>query len=157
MHTFQLHVWELFVFAHEIGHIVAGHIESDDAVWKANHEMAMIDCFQENSSYAKETQADILAYLFTQECLFGLGYSSSELADDRPLLLSIVKLFDLLFLIGSRESKSHPDPTDRLCNIAVAVYGENVAQILADGFRIDKYFERLFEQPIVAKPGSQDP
>jgi hypothetical protein len=153
-HSVQLHVWETFVLAHEIGHIAAGHLESE-ALWHAEPALAMLDVYQENSSHAKEAEADLLGYTFTRNSILKNqavpGSNSTSSTDDGPLFLLVIKLFDLLYLIGSRQSDSHPDPIDRLCNICLAVYGEDAAEKLAESYSNQEILVEMLGRPLLPK------
>lgn len=151
-HAYQLYVWELFVLSHELGHLVAGHLEQENS-WVCNHAFGMVDTYIENESHQQETEADILGYVMLRECLYQTqtkqANKGQRQTDDRPILSSVITLFDLFFLLGSRESQTHPDPLDRICNIAAAVYGNPLAKQLASTYGDHKLIAELFSKPII--------
>lgn len=161
-HAHQLYIWELFVLAHELGHLAAGHLE-DESSWMCNPQLGMAEIYVQSSSHRRETEADILAYLILRECFYHekTTHSSGNLEDidDRPLLSAMISLFDLFYLIGSRESHSHPHPLDRICNIVSAIYGESLAETLASSYEDLNLLTGLFKDPVapLLKPRSFKP
>jgi energy-converting hydrogenase Eha subunit C len=155
-HSGQLHGWEILVFCHELGHIVAGHLNRHDA-WSINASLGMIEAFKENESHEMETEADILGYIMARKywAKHGSGDESavSQEFDDRFVFANMIGLFDLLFLLGAKESASHPDPLDRICNIAAFVYGEAFAEIVASSYGDVALIADLLRKPLLAPTG----
>ncbi|MFZ2085456.1 MAG: hypothetical protein WAU92_13245, partial [Candidatus Sulfotelmatobacter sp.] len=62
----QLHGWETFVFCHELGHIVAGHLNTRE-YWSSDASLGMVETFKEDESREMETEAGILGYVMARE------------------------------------------------------------------------------------------
>jgi hypothetical protein len=130
----QLHGWETFVFCHELGHIVAGHLNTRE-YWSSDASLGMVETFKEDESREMETEAGILGYVMAREywakqSSTGESAAAGEL-DDRFVFGNMTTLFDLLFLLGAGESKSHPNPLDRVCTVAAFVCGDALAETVA--------------------------
>jgi len=155
-HSAQLHGWEIFVFCHELGHIVAGHLNRQ-GVWSVNPSLGMVEVFRENESHEMETEADILGYIMAREC-WAKNLSTDESAvrrefDDRFVFANMTGFFDLLFLLGAKESGSHPDPLDRICNVAAFVYGHAFAEVVARSYGDFSLIEDFLRRPLLAPTG----
>lgn len=155
-HAAQLHGWETFVFCHELGHIVAGHLERQE-FWFSNASLGMVETFKENESHEMETVADILGYVMARE--YWTRQSSAEESpvkqesDDRFVFGNMTSLFDLLFLLGAEESQSHPNPIDRIFNVAAFVYGDEFAEAVARSYRDPGLIADLLGKPLLAPAG----
>lgn len=149
-HCMQLNLWEMFVLCHEVGHILCGHLDKKEFLVKSVF-LGMADTLEENKNHEMEVEADIVGFILLRE------YANKELfhqredwTDDRPFLAAMITLFNLFYLLGATESRSHPHPLDRLCNIAAAVYGERFADMLARSYDNHDLLAELFKNPIHA-------
>ena len=151
-HSYQLHMWELFILAHELGHFVAGHSE-EAGNWILDPVFNMVETYQGNTSHQKEFEADLHGYRMLRGSMYRRLHNplmkDNKLWDDRPLFLNIISLFNLLSMLGSRESHTHPDPLDRICNIALIFYGELFAKLLASSYEDGDLLGELFAKPLI--------
>jgi hypothetical protein len=58
-------------------------------------------------------------------------------------------LFDLLYLIGSRESTTHPDPLDRMTALCGTLYGLAFGEGMAASYGKPDLLAELLEKPLV--------
>jgi hypothetical protein len=147
-HSQQLHLWEIFVLAHELGHVISGHLGVGDSCRPS--PFGMLETYIENESHIQEVEADVVAYRLLRRHAHSREGVKEELIDQQ-LLLAVTSLFDLLFLISAGDSQTHPDPLDRLGNIVARVYGENVADRLAKTYEDRGLLRAFFNEPFVAK------
>jgi hypothetical protein len=147
-HAPQLHVWEMFVLCHEIGHIVCGHLDSPQFMLE-NPSLGMVQTLAENKDHVMEAEADLVGFLLLREyATKGVAAGSLPQDDDRWLLGTLITLFNLFHSIGAAESRSHPHPLDRLCNVTAAVYGEQLAEVLARSYDNYDLLAEVFRNPI---------
>lgn len=148
LHAMQLNLWEMFVLCHEIGHILCDHLDNKEFLTK-NISFGMLETLEENKNHQMEVEADVVGFLLLRKYAKKMLFTQSgDLEDDRPFLFAMITLFDLLFLLGSAKSLSHPHPLDRLCNITEAVYGKSFADKLASSYENNDILVELFEKPI---------
>lgn len=148
-HNQQLHLWEIFVVAHELGHVISGHLEEGDTC-RPSPTFGMLETYMENESHIQEVEADVVAYRLLRRHAQSMEGVKQELIDQQ-LLAAVTLLFDLLFLIGAGDSKSHPNPLDRLCNIVAEVYGEDVAERLAKTYETRGLVKSFFSESFIAR------
>ena len=148
LHAVQLNVWEVFVLCHEVGHIGAGHLADRD--WKPNAALGMVQSSSMDFTHGQELDADLFGYLI----LRGWYYRNEARKgpeDDRPLLAHVMNLFDLLYLTGSRESTSHPDPLDRIVFLAGTIYGSAFGDGVAASYGRPELLAELLDRPLVPR------
>jgi hypothetical protein len=148
-HHQQLHFWEVFVLAHELGHVISGHLEDGDGFHRSP-TFGMLETYMENESHIQEVEADVVAYRVLRRHAHSMEGAKEELLDQQ-LLAAVTLLFNLLFLIGAGDSKTHPNPLDRLCNIVAEVYGEDVAERLAKTYEDRGLLQSFFNEHLIAK------
>jgi len=153
LHARQLHVWETYVLCHEIGHILCNHLDNKSFIFN-NPSLGMASTLIENRFHQMESEADLIGYIllrkFFHKKLSGSTSNQMEKVDDRELFSHLISLFDLFYLLGASQSKSHPHPLDRLCDIALNVYGKQVEQILFNSYENHELLAELFEKPLIA-------
>lgn len=155
-HATQLHLWEMFVLCHELGHALAGHLDRDE-LWSQHPSFGMLESFREDESHEMEMEADLLGYILLREHFYMRvlkeAVHDDQRFDDRPFFLPMITFFDLMFLLGSSESATHPHPLDRLCNITEAIYGKKKADELANSYDDPPSVIGVLSQPLTAPAG----
>jgi hypothetical protein len=112
---------EAFVLGHEIGHVIAGHLE-DEA--RLIHDPALsFAAYAENSSHKDEYEADTYGYVAMR--------SFFDFADAKLRLGALVATFDVLMMIGAGESSSsHPSAADRIHHLVKLHFSEHTARLV---------------------------
>jgi len=159
LHARQLHVWEMYILCHEIGHVLCNHLDNKSFVFN-NPSLGMASTLIENRFHKMESEADFIGYIllrkFFHKELSGRAPNQMEQADDRELFSHLISLFDLFYLLGAAQSKSHPHPLDRLCDIALNVYGKEVEQILFNSYENHELLTELFKKPLITSNSGLD-
>lgn len=147
-HGMQLHIWEMFVLCHEVGHVLCGHL--------TDKELMISDVITEtppnaadHSAREMEVEADCIGLLLLKEYVAKVMPNAFPLGDDRLLLSHLITLFNHLSELGIRESASHPPSLTRLCNMVEFVYGEALAQTLQDSYRDNSLIRKIFGTPLI--------
>lgn len=123
-------MWRLFVLAHEVGHIRAGHF-ADQAQWDAR-EFGLVETFVEGRTIDEEHQADLHAYWLLRGAVARMGIlgPSEGIKLDRFLWQGVEGFFHMLGAVGIAGSRSHPGPTSRIRYLASHVYGPEVLRLI---------------------------
>lgn len=131
VHVLTVDMYESFVMAHEIGHILNGDLERDDA-FAVSEKFPNVEIFRENVNHAMEFNADRKGF----ELLLRLTKARNRgLTGEGFALLCVVGLFDLLALtISADESPTHPSPLQRILNVSRQFYGDDFADKMARSY-----------------------
>lgn len=154
-HCKQLHVWEMFVLCHELGHALCGHLNNQHKIVSATLDDGTPQSY-DIDSHKQEVEADCVGLLLLKEYLRKSLPSAFPENDDRPLIGPLITLFNHLFQIGATESVTHPHPLGRLCSMAEFVYGKQFAQMLDRSYSDHSLISQLFQSTIVPSMTLED-
>jgi hypothetical protein len=114
---------EAFVVGHELGHMIAGHLE-DRSVLAADEEVPWLHFLPENTNHDYEFEADEYGFF---------AVSSYAPNAPKPLLLaSLVTTFITMALIGAdRNSETHPAAMDRLQALVERNFSQGTAALMS--------------------------
>ncbi|MBA4020283.1 MAG: hypothetical protein C0483_24240 [Pirellula sp.] len=134
-----LHLMELFIVCHELGHFLNGDLdnESDFCVVE---DRPWLRKFEENKDHAIEYAADATGFQLLQTVLQAIPGNFSPLNG----LQAIILLFNLFFLLTEDESPSHPNPRTRSVRIARQFFGESFADALESSYENPELLRALF-------------
>jgi len=152
LHSEQLHIWEMYIFCHELGHVILNHLDEKSHL-SANPSFGMVATLQENSDHQMETEADIAGFMLLRDYYYKVLKKNEADEDDRHLFELLIVMFNILTFINAPEVRSHPHPLQRLCTIALHVYGESFSQALYDSYQNPAIINELFEKPLNIKQG----
>jgi|GEM_PF-1244764 len=132
-------VSEVFVICHELGHFLNGDLEDGGNLTPFLPDGSAMT-LGENLAHAKEFSADHTGFDLLRQV-------AVKLFRDKPLdiqlLLAVGCLFDALIEIGQSESNSHPDPIDRVSNLAQRFFGLGVARTIRESYYSNSALEQL--------------
>ena len=139
-HGANLHVAELFILGHEIGHFLNGDLEECPR-FRTVGDQVTVQEYVENEDHAKEFAADargfeILRRAETIQSFF------SELA----LIPPIVLLFNTFYMLAGGASSSHPDPLERSVRLVERFYGAERAAVLRMSYDDLSQLGRLMDE-----------
>lgn len=138
--SLQLSLSELFIIAHELGHIINGDLDDGSAFSMAG-QGGWIERFEENEDHAREYRAD----------LTGLRICETVLPVVLPgvtlttLILASIVLFDDLYLLAGGPSSSHPDPLTRAVHLVEKTLGDDAARLVESSYDDPSALFRLME------------
>ena len=137
-----LHLSELFIVCHELGHFLNGDLE-DEANFCAVEGKPGLKRFEENKDHAIEYAADATGFGLLKDVLKILPNGSTP----QNGLLAIINLFNLFYLLTDGDSHSHPNPRSRSVNIGRTYFGEEFADKLQKSYDDPTLLRSLFLQP----------
>jgi hypothetical protein len=121
-HAFNLTLQELFVLCHELGHFFNGDLENDQNFYSLTKYDWKI--FDDNKDHLMEFKADLTGFAIFEKAVL----TKYKMLPRKYLILPISQLFDILAILNSNPSNSHPAPIDRIMNIISYHFGEETAQ-----------------------------
>jgi len=124
-----LTVSELFIICHELGHFLNGDLDRDENFSLLNRD-SWLKRFNDNKKLDVEYKADITGYKLLEQIL----EKQLGLQDKRFTLLSVMTLFDVLYLISGGKSSSHPNPLNRTLNISEHFYGAQLTEAIKQSY-----------------------
>ncbi len=124
-HHSLLHVQELFLVGHELGHLMNGDF----------HERKLSDNllgYVENEQHRSEHMADLIGFCF----LLNAQKNTQEITKTTRIsnLLAIIQLFNVFALLHDGETDTHPYPISRALCIADHFYGPAYTEMLANSY-----------------------
>jgi hypothetical protein len=137
-----LHLSELFVVCHELGHFLNGDLENEE-LFCAVDGKPELRRFEENRDHAIEYAADATGFALLQDVL----KPTTEGFRPEYGLLGIINLFNLFYLLTEGESLSHPNPRARTVRLARHFFGDTFAKTLEDSFADPQLLRSLFPLP----------
>jgi hypothetical protein len=132
-----LRLQELFILCHELGHFFNGDLEEQNnlvKLWQTNWAVV-----NENKDHQIEYKADLTGF----DILTRIGKKKFNL-DRKYVLLQVMAVFDILAMIDPSESKDHPAPIDRTCNIIQHFFGEKYVQQYVKTYYSEVIFSEFF-------------
>lgn len=147
-HSMQLHIWEMFVLCHEVGHVLCGHLTGKELMISQVITETPITPADPDAR-RMEVEADCIGLLLLKEYVAKEMPDAFPLGDDRLLLGHLITLFNHLSELGTTESASHPPALTRLCNMVEFVYGEALAQTLQDSYSDNSLIRQIFGSPLI--------
>lgn len=126
IHFDQLDVQERFIIFHELGHV----INADRMEVQGKRPSDLVLASEPNRAHRKEYFADLIAMLLV------LKTEKPPVSGERRflILLSLIGLFDALYLLDPKESASHPDPIKRLFCICDYYYGVPFTELVHQSY-----------------------
>ena len=124
-HCLTLTFSELFVLCHEFGHFLNGDLE-DDRNFSPFQTHPWLQIFTANIHHDVEFKADLRGYILLDQII----QKEFKSTDTRLVLLSLISLFDILYLLSGRALLSHPNPINRLLHITDHFYGPDMSKAL---------------------------
>jgi hypothetical protein len=136
-----LHLSELFIICHELGHFLNGDLE-DDTHFSAVAGRSWLRKFQENKDHAIEYAADATGFRLLEILLKTIPGNFTSLNG----LQAVISLFNLFFLLTQGESSSHPNPRSRSVKIARQFFGTDFGNTLERSYDDPELLRTLFPQ-----------
>lgn len=134
--TFFLVICELFILCHELGHFLNGDLDHEENFSATSFDWTI---FKDNANHVIEYAADLRAFeLLASVVQKELGF------EPRIALLYLTFLFDTLYLLGCRDSISHPDPLKRVINIAEHFFGPDTSSLMQASYEDSSLLFLLF-------------
>jgi hypothetical protein len=130
LHALALTTMELFIICHELGHFLNGDLD-DKCNFSAFEGHRWLMKFDENKNHTVELGADLTGYALFRDVVD----KELQVPDKRLVLIWLNTLFDILHLISAGESFSHPEPMERLLNIADRFFGRDAARAIEESYR----------------------
>ncbi|QDV73641.1 hypothetical protein [Botrimarina mediterranea] len=137
-----LHLAELFIVCHELGHFLNGDLENETRFCAVDGN-PWLQRFEENQDHAIEYAADATGFGLLQEVLTTLPTAYTP----QNALQSVIIVFNLFYLLTEGESHSHPNPRSRSVNIARKYFGEEFADTVQKSYDDPELLRSLFPQP----------
>jgi hypothetical protein len=118
------HLKELFVLCHELGHFFNGDLESTQNFHTLANTQWLV--FDDNKSHEREYKADLTGFSIFEKAV---SYKYKDFP--KNLLISVLaQVFDLMSMIDSESSDTHPAPMNRLKNVVTVNFGAEAAAAL---------------------------
>jgi len=125
----HIHMTELFIFSHEIGHFFNGDLANHNCFTKW-HVCEEIDIFRNEKCHQMEFAADRFAF---EHVMRVISSTTPELPAFSAFSSAILS-FNFLRGIANRESYSHPAPSVRLIALTKEFFGEDAANSMERSF-----------------------
>lgn len=118
----MLSLGEAFVLGHEIGHMIAGHLEASSRL-SADTEVPWLQFLPENSSHKYELEADEYGFFAMQ--------AHQPDAPKSILLGALVATFATMSLVGAGQgSASHPSSLSRIHHVVALHFSQETAELV---------------------------
>jgi hypothetical protein len=133
----MLHAMEMFILCHELGHYINGDLNSTED-YTSFGEIPAAQEYIENRHHEKEFGADAAAFRIMCEVT---GLTGN---DRLRLMVPLIQLFNLLYMLGGRESQTHPHPLERTAQLFDRYFSPEMANIYAESYGDRSKIEALF-------------
>lgn len=140
-HSLLLHLAEVFILCHELGHYFNGDL-ADAVAYSALLPGVAGQRYEENKNHEIEYRADIKGFDLYLRLLKRRGVDASSVEWLKPILAT----FDLFYALAGGASSTHPHPYDRVVRIVTHHYGLNTGQQIATALDNPDLFPTFFKQ-----------
>ena len=139
-HSLLLHLAELFILCHELGHFFNGDL-ADLSAYSPLATGADGHRYEEYQSHEIEHLADITGFGLYIRVVNGCQLDTSSMEVLKPILA----MFNLFYALAGGASSTHPHPYDRVVRIVTHHYGPSTGQQIAAALSNPAILPTFFE------------
>jgi hypothetical protein len=139
-HGANLHVAELFILGHEIGHFLNGDLDECPR-FKTVSDRITVEEYVEDEDHAKEFAADARGFEILRQ-----AETIQSFFNELALIPPIVLLFNTFYMLAGGASSSHPDPLERSVRLVEHFYGAERAEALRLSYDDPTQLARLMDE-----------